>query len=268
MGVTLNFNTRLDWSHKYYRIPDIHKKGYKGRGVKVATLDTGIDLDHDCFYKALEEKRLFSLDVTGNNDPRDYNGHGTWVASRIIGDGRDVLGFAPGCTLYSIKVLNDSGVGAVKNVVKGLKKAVDLKVDIISTSLGWIEHDPEINNILKKIEDIGITWISSSGNDYAKGHMDYPARYGYPFSVASHNSRGLPSDFSDVSEVLDVYAPGEDVKAAFLNNKEAYLSGTSMAGPTFAGLLALVYHDLNLKYGKPNKEILQNILTCKKLPKM
>lgn len=74
-----------DWSHDYYNIDDIHANGFTGAGVKVAVIDTGIDLTHSCFKKANEEGRIKTFDSRPRkNDPTDGNGHGCITPNSLV----------------------------------------------------------------------------------------------------------------------------------------------------------------------------------------
>lgn len=252
-----------DWSHDFYNIKELHEKGRKGKGVKIAVLDTGVDLSHDSFATAIKEGRLKALDARRNqNDPKDRNGHGTWCVSRFISDGKDVLGFAPESTVISIKVLGDNGGGSLTDVMRGIELALEQNVDYISTSLGWGVNVPNFKGLTKKVSESGVLWFSASGNDGTEEDIDFPAKYERVISIGSHNKERRRSSFSDFGVDLDFYSSGQNVLGAYLNNKEAYLSGTSMATPSFAALLSTVHHDIKEKYGKVDKSIIEKLVRC------
>ena len=81
-------------------------------------------------------------DGAGSND---CHGHGTHVAGIIAGSDNDfvVVGVAPKCKVIPIKVLNDDGSGSFETIAAGLKKAIDLNVDIINMSLGSSSEPPK-----------------------------------------------------------------------------------------------------------------------------
>ena len=248
-----------DWSHHFYNIDRVHARGRKGKGVKVAVLDTGIELSHNSFKTAVSEGRLNAYDFTGGNDPNDYGGHGTWVCSRYIAEG---YGFSPECTLSSYKVLNSDGSGNLEDVKNALWDVIEGDYHIISTSIGWPKSVEGFSDIVQAVKDKGIIWLSASGNDGEWDGIDYPARYMDVISVGSHNKRGRKSKFSDTGYGLDLYSSGENVLGSYINNTSARLSGTSMATPSLGSLLALVYFDVIEKYGKIDRDILKKISTC------
>lgn len=253
-----------DWSHDFYKIEQLHATGRKGKNVKVAVLDTGVDLSHDSFKTAIETGRLKAVDARrSKNEPFDLNGHGTWCASRFISNGDSVLGFAPDCTLTSYKVLNDNGSGSLSDVVRGLEMAVKDGAQIISTSLGWPGPDVQsIHDMAKEIQKLGIIWVSAAGNDGTREDIDYPAIYDEIISAGSHDKDRTRSFFSDFGVDLDLYSSGNEVLGAYTGNREAYLRGTSMATPSLGALIATIYDDLIKHYGGINREVLKTIATC------
>jgi major intracellular serine protease len=253
-----------DWSHQFYSILDLHKSGRRGQGIKVAVLDTGIDLSHDSFKPAIDSGRLKAIDARLNqNDPTDRNGHGTWCCSRFISDGADVLGFSPKCQLTSYKVLGDGGSGSLADVLNGVQLAIEEGVQIISTSLGWNGSNiKEFEDIAKYVQSKGIVWVSAAGNDGKEEHIDYPALYNEIYSIGSHNSKGERSYFSDFGVDLDLYSSGEDVLGAYTRNREAYLQGTSMSTPSIGAIITALYNDIVDTYGTIDREILKKLATC------
>ncbi len=116
--------------------PTAWAAGYDGAGVKVAVLDTGIDATHPDLVDQIDDKVSF---VPGE-DTSDVNGHGTHVASTIVGTGAasdgDYKGVAPGADLIVGKVLGNDGFGADSWVLAGMEWAAQSGADIVSMSLG------------------------------------------------------------------------------------------------------------------------------------
>jgi subtilisin family serine protease len=119
-------------------IYELHSRGFKGQGVKVWVLDTGVDQTHPQLQGVIAGAYSTTLGT-----PHDSNGHGSWCCSRIVGQlythpilGLTCLGGAPECELYSVKVLTDLGFGNTSDILKGMQMALDAGADIISMSLG------------------------------------------------------------------------------------------------------------------------------------
>ena len=110
--------------------------GLKGKGVKVAVVDTGIDETHPDFAGRIMATKSF---VGGT--ALDDNGHGTHVASTILGSGvksnGKYVGVAPEASLYVAKVLRGDGGGSMSGVMAGIEWAVlEQKVQVVNLSLG------------------------------------------------------------------------------------------------------------------------------------
>jgi len=94
-----------------------------GAGVKVAVIDSGIDLTHPDLIIAS------SVNFAKGKSADDKYGHGTHVAGTIAGldDGNGVVGVAPGASLYAVRVLGNSGSGRWSDVIAGIEWASGLK---------------------------------------------------------------------------------------------------------------------------------------------
>lgn len=146
--------------NKATNIYALHDRGFKGQGVKVWVLDTGVDQTNPQLQGVVAG--AYSSTV---GTPQDLQGHGTWCCSRIVGQlythpllGLTCLGGAPECELYSVKVLTDLGFGNTSDILKGMQMAMDGGADIVSMSLGGDgdveaeEDDPMVTFINKAAE--------------------------------------------------------------------------------------------------------------------
>jgi subtilisin family serine protease len=254
-------STNVDWSHEYYKILDIHQKGYTGKNVKVAVLDTGVQLDHFLFEKAVADGRLKAFDTTGG-DGLDRQGHGSWCVSRYIADDPQLIGFSPDVDMISIKVLGDGGSGKLSDVIRGFELAIAEDVDIISTSLGWTGRYTPFDAVVKKANDKGILMVSAAGNDGKLEDIDYPGLYADIFAIGSHGKTGVKSSFSDWGVDLDLYGSGESVKGAWRDSKITLSRGTSMATPSVGALIALLLQRLKEEYGTIDRQLLKQLAKC------
>ena len=219
-----------------------------GNEVKVAIIDTGIDLKHPAFAGAILETEMW--DFVGNDaTPQEEGtlgfgayGHGTNVAGIV-------LQIAPRAKILPLRVLGADGSGDVTRVAAAINYAVSKGVQIINLSLG---SDGESSTVKKAIEAAGkqgVFVVASSGNT-GDQKVTFPASAAYEnkglgtysLSVGSVNSRDEKSLFSTYGtekEPLGIVAPGESVYAPAPNNRMAAWSGTSMAAPMNSGALAL-----------------------------
>jgi subtilisin family serine protease len=227
----------IDWSLTAYNIPD-HWKRTRGQGVKVAVLDTGIDEAHPDLIEALDDARDFTRSRFG---PIDRHGHGTHTAGTIAARQNTVgvVGVAPECRLIIGKVLGDSGAGPTSAVAAGIDWACDAGADIISMSLGSAQPERELLAAVERAASKGKFIIAAAGNDGRDNSVNFPARWRDTIAVAAVNRNGTLTRFSSRGPEVDIAAPGEEILSTWLHGGYAKLSGTSMATPFVAGVVAL-----------------------------
>ncbi len=128
-------HTCLDVSVPHVRAPQVWALGFRGQGIKVGIVDTGIDPNHPDLAGRVVAKTSF---VGG--DGTDDNGHGTHVAGIVAGNGQasggKYCGVAPEASLYAAKVLRADGSGMMSGVMAGVEWAVQQGVQVINLSLG------------------------------------------------------------------------------------------------------------------------------------
>jgi thermitase len=220
-----------------------------GNGVKVAVIDTGVDLDHPALVEALAPANEWWDFVDNDREPQEVGvfgeggyGHGTNVAGII----RQV---APRATILPIRVLGSDGLGNVSDLAAAIDWAVAMGADVINLSLGANKHSSTVDKALKRAAQEGVFVISSAGNDNLD-EVSYPAREadkGNPdqaahmLGVTSVNEQDVKSSFANYSKSkrLELSAPGENVFGPAPQNSMASWSGTSMAAPIAAGAIAL-----------------------------
>ncbi|MBD3249046.1 S8 family serine peptidase, partial [Candidatus Woesearchaeota archaeon] len=218
--------------------------GYKGSGVKVAVLDTGID-DNEAF----EDRIIMSEDFVNSGSVLDYQGHGTHVAGIVAGDGK-YKGVAPDAHLMNAKVLDDYGRGSTSSIISGIEWAVDNDADIISLSLGApVSEDIPLNDALQDAMDNGVIAVVASGN-CGKGCSGFegvtsPGNYEDVITVGAVDGSMGYADFSSGQNIglyikPDIVAPGVDIMSYYTSGSYKSMSGTSMATPHVAGAAALL----------------------------
>jgi subtilisin family serine protease len=221
----------VDWSLSAYGIPALWSQ-HQGAGVRVAVLDSGIEPGHPALAGAVKEHRNFTTDCS----PYDTNGHGTHVAGVLAGRGA-MLGVAPKAELLSFKVLNNNGAGSLQHVSQAIEAAIEAKAHIIVMSLGCPVSVGYLQEACARACAHGIAVVCAAGND--GGSVNYPAAYGCVIAVGAVDQEGKVCEFSCRGKEIAVAAPGHQITSAWLGCKYATLSGTSMAAPFVAGVLAL-----------------------------
>ncbi|MGW6928561.1 S8 family peptidase [Lentzea sp. NPDC054927] len=242
----------LDRSAAQVGAPQAWAKGFTGKDVTVAILDTGVDETHPDLAGAVVESKNFSDSDTTD----DRVGHGTHVASTVTGDGK-YKGIAPDAKIVNGKVLGDYGGGRESDIIAGMEWAAT-KAKVINMSLGssWPDEgtDPMSQALNRITEQTGALFVVAAGN--SGGAMGSPASADAALTVgavdrddklAEFSSRG-PRWYNNAVKP-DITAPGVDIVAAKAKNGQigtpvgdahVALSGTSMATPHVAGAAAII----------------------------
>lgn len=247
----------------------LQQKGYTGKGVTVAIIDTGCDYSHPSLKSKIVGGRNFTNEGTAD-DYMDYNGHGTHVAGIVAGE---YDGIAKGCNLLILKVLTKGGAGSLNGVISAINYAVEKQVDIINMSLGSPSNDIKLYEAVKKAVDKGILVCCASGNsgdgDGYTDENDYPGSYAEVISVGAMGGDLKVTNFSNSNIFVDVVAPGENITSEYLNGSLKSLSGTSMACPCVSGCLALLIEWSNKEFNRKLSEaelygvLIKNTITLK-----
>ncbi len=220
-------------------------------GIKIAILDSGIDLDHEDFVGKVTD----IINFTDSPTKDDIYGHGTHVAgiaAANTNNGIGVAGVAPQSTLMNVKALADNGYGAYSWIVEGIIWATDNGADVINLSLGGPRKSEFLEDAVNYAWDNEVVIVAAAGNS-ANPSKTYPGYYENCIAVAATNNNDVKASFSSYGNWVDVAAPGENVYSTFPNH-EFYLqtvygrslnydfgSGTSMSTPFVAGIAALVW---------------------------
>lgn len=253
---TLKGLPKQDWGVKAINAKKVWKKT-KGEGVKVAVIDTGVDMNHpDLAYNIKGKMNMFKK----NHDVTDEYGHGTHVAGLIAGKN---TGVAPETELYIAKVLDGNGKGSLAHVLDGITFAMNYNVDVLCMSLGTPQDIPLIvKERLIKAYNNGITIVCATGNS-GKNTPQYPAFMDEVIAVGGIDKNFKRAEFSNHGKQLDVVAPSIDILSTYKDNNYARMTGTSTASPLVAGAIALIisYHKKQGKILTPKevKEIIQSL---------
>jgi subtilisin len=221
----------LDWSISAYGLPALWSR-HQGAGVRVAVLDTGVDDSHPALIGVVKDHRNFTKDCSAS----DTNGHGTHVAGVIAARG-PMTGVAPQAEIISCKVLNNNGAGSLESVARAILFAIEAKCDICVMSLGAPVRTEELTEAVRAADKAGMILVCAAGND--GGRVSYPAAYEEAIAVGAVGRDGGVCEFSCRGREIDVAAPGEEITSCWLGGGYATLSGTSMAAPFVAGVMAL-----------------------------
>jgi subtilisin family serine protease len=240
-----------------------------GAGVKVAVIDSGIDLNHPAFAGHLVPSTDWKDFVDADALPQEMSGgeaygHGTSVASIV-------LQVAPKASIMPIRVLDSSGVGDTNKIASAIAWAAQHGAKVINLSLGTdaANFDCAVQKeVALAIQNYGALMVFAAGNT-GDTNMNYPAITvksnpnnnsavkacrAAPYnliptlnakvnvagiSVGSADSNDQKSVFSSYGDKLEMLAPGENIYGPYPEDAGAAWSGTSMSAPLVSGSLAL-----------------------------
>jgi hypothetical protein len=203
-----------------------------GKGVTVAVLDTGVE-SHAAF-----SSNIRALDLSGNG-VADPNGHGTAVASVIIGGDPLTPGVAPGADLLAVSVADANGNSDSFLLAKGIIAAADAGADLINISMSSFGDSGLIRRAIAYARDSGALIIAAAGNNGIEG-VSYPAANEGVIAVGAVDALGNHLDFSNRGDELSVSAPGYGLNTAWTNGQSASMSGTSFSAPVVTGAIAAI----------------------------
>lgn len=231
---------RVHWHVSDFGILPVFAQGHKGKGIRVAVLDTGIDtktLNEGDLKGQVAESRDFTGSRHGVHDSLGHSTHVSGIIAAVEGNFQGGVGVAPESKLWIAKCLGDDGFGTSGQIVAGLRWAVSERVHIINMSLGSDQRDDSILRAIDEAVAAGIIVITASGNAGPE-RTSWPAEYEKVVSVGAIDRNRRPAPFSSPSSV-DIASPGVEIISTYKNGGYASLSGTSMACPWVSGLIAL-----------------------------
>ncbi|HEX8425511.1 S8 family peptidase [Hymenobacter sp.] len=227
----------VPWNIKMVKAPQAWPRT-KGAGIKVAVLDTGIANHSDL---TISGGASFVPGVVSYNDG---HGHGTHCAG-VIGarnNALGVVGVAPSCRIYAVKVLNDAGSGQLSWILAGMAWARNNGMQVVSMSLGS-NSGPIVayTTAVQQLLAAGCVVVAAAGN--TGGPVGAPANSPGVIAVAAVDQNKVVAPFSSRGgngNQVTISAPGVSVNSTYLNNGFKAMSGTSMACPHVAGGAALL----------------------------
>jgi subtilisin family serine protease len=237
--------------------PEAWAAGYDGTGVTVALLDTGVDVNHPDLSTQIGATQSF----VPNEGMTDIVGHGTHVASTIVGTGAAQDGYykgvAPGAKLEVGKVLDNTGSGQDSWVLAGMEWAAASGAKVVNMSLGDTfasdGSDPMSQAVDSLSAQYGTLFVIAAGNGGPET-ISAPGAAAAALTVGAVDKQDSLAWFSSTGPLTqsgamkpDLVAPGVDITAARSQNSNdggtgfyTTLSGTSMATPHVAGSAAIL----------------------------
>lgn len=256
-------NEKLDIAANTLGLNELWDKGITGKGTTICVIDTGMAQHPDYKDRIIGFKDF----VNGKTEPYDDQGHGTHCTGITAGNGTasngKYKGAAPEANLVGVKVLDRNGSGSFSDIIKGIQWAIENKekfgIDVVSMSLGGpatqsASKDP-VSLAAEKAVDAGLIMVVAAGNSGpGSGTIGTPANAENVITVGAMDDKGTLSRDDDTMAYFsscgptkydglvkpDIVAPGVNITSAS-NTGSGYvtMSGTSMATPLAAGVMAL-----------------------------
>ncbi|KAH7049177.1 peptidase S8/S53 domain-containing protein [Macrophomina phaseolina] len=226
-------------SHRAKDSPDYVYDTSGGEGTCAYIIDTGIYTAHPDFGG----RATFLENFSGDGQDTDGNGHGTHVAGTV---GSATYGVAKKTSLLAVKVLDASGSGSNTGVLAGIAFAARdakereargecVKGSVGNLSLGGIISTAQMQAVRAAV-DAGLFLAVAAGNSGLPTILFSPANEQSACTVGATDKDDKLASFSNFGLLVDVLAPGVDIKSTWNDGKTNIISGTSMATPHVAGL--------------------------------
>ena len=208
-----------------------------GLGVSVAVIDSGIDTAHPELagkVKTSVEARVDNKRIVFDpSEAGDSAGHGTACASIISR-------IAPEAELHSIKVLGAGGLGDGQAFLAGLEYAVKNKFRVINLSLGTTKPQffAPLHDLLDRAYLAGCVVVAAANN---LPHPSFPSVFSSSLISVIKSEETDPLKFGfHFGEIIELTAPGVNVRTAWPGGGHRNLTGNSFACPHVAGMIALL----------------------------
>ncbi|MFF2216698.1 type VII secretion-associated serine protease mycosin [Streptomyces antibioticus] len=248
------------WSLQRVLLDELWSRS-KGAGVRVAVIDTGVDVKNPQLTAAVDAKSGRNLlpkglkDEDGDpiergkeNGTTDTVGHGTKVAGIIAARpaaGTGFVGLAPEATIIPIQQNDAEGHGTTDTLAEAIRYAVRAKAGVINISQDTSNAVKPSDDLEKAIDEAlaqKIVVVASAGNDGLDGNVKetYPASYDGVLAVAASDRNNERAAFSQSGDFVGVAAPGVDMISTVPSGGHCSDNGTSFSAPYVAGVAALL----------------------------
>jgi subtilisin family serine protease len=213
-----------------------------GNGVRVAIVDTGIDVSHP----ALKGRIVESKDVTGTGFTSDS--HGTLLAGILVASERNgpgITGVAPGVEVLAIKACQSVAPQSLQaqcwslTLARALDAAIQKNARVVNLSLGG-PPDRLVTRLIEQAVSRGVVVVAAAGNDGPHGQPSFPAVLPSVVSVTAVDANEQLYSDATQGDFVQVAAPGVEIVSTSPGGKLLVASGTSLATAFVSGTAALL----------------------------
>ncbi|MFD7136033.1 type VII secretion-associated serine protease mycosin [Streptomyces sp. NPDC059894] len=238
------------WSLQRVLLDELWQGTQKGKGVRVAVIDTGVDDKNPQLASAVDKEagRDYLTEGSGADPTNDEVGHGTKVAGIIAARPADDTGFvglAPNATIIPIRQNDADNSGDSDTMAQAITYAVDQGADVINVSQDTtkpLSATSALAEAVRKAIAARVVIVASAGNDGLDGEVKntYPAAFPGVLAVASSDRNNERASFSQSGTFVGVAAPGVDIVSTVPGGGQCTDNGTSFSAPFVAGVAALL----------------------------
>ncbi len=223
------------YSGALMHLPEAHRLA-TGRGVRVAVIDSLIDVDHPDIQGAVTER--FDALEGASAEPQS---HGTGMASAIAGR-RRIDGVAPDVTILAVRVFRDGARASGLDILAGIDWSAAQKARVINMSFAG-PPDPLMARMLAAAAQRGIVLIAAAGNDGPQSAPLFPAADDHVIAVSAIDDQARIYPMANRGAYIALAAPGVDVLVAAPRGAYDLSTGTSVACAEVSGIAALVLEE-------------------------
>ena len=232
------------WMHDYIGDTYAWEAGYKGQGIQVAVIDTGIRTSHEDLKVNATAGKNFVDGAEGTEYSQDNATHGTHVAGIIAAEennGYGGAGIAPDAKVTGFCVFPKNSGAMSSDVMRAVNAAVSGGYDVINMSLGGPMYDAYYAKVINNAYQAGVAVFVAAGNDALNGRA-FPAAYPGAISIGAIDKTGTKASFSNYDATVALSFPGVDIYSTVSDSDSSYdfMDGTSMACPAAAGTAAVI----------------------------
>ncbi|WP_455359317.1 type VII secretion-associated serine protease mycosin [Streptomyces sp. SYSU K21746] len=220
----------------------------KGKGVRVAVIDTGVDDVNVQLRGAVDASAGRDFLTKGGDGTGDEVGHGTKVAGIIAARpraGTGFVGLAPEATIIPIRQNDEKNSGNDKTMAEAIEHALAKNADVINISQDTTKPLAATSRLalaVRKAIEQDVLVVASAGNGGLDGKQKntYPAAFDGVLAVASSDRNNERAEFSQSGAFVGVAAPGVDMVSTVPGNGQCVDNGTSFSAPYVSGVAALI----------------------------
>lgn len=181
-----------------------------------------------------------------DNDPMDFDGHGTHCSGIAAAVTDNDIGIAGTCWNVQImpsragyQTANGMGILIDQDAAAAIEYAAQNGADVISMSWGGYSPSETIEIAIDYAYDQGVVLVGAAGNSNSRA-KHYPSAHDEVIAVAATTMSDGKAYFSNYGSWVDICAPGVNISSTMFDDTYAFLGGTSMATPFAAGLAGLI----------------------------